>query len=804
MPVMDKHTLNLLEFDKILDMVASYAVTEPGKNAVLNTTPLDGMDKIETRIGLVSEFRLLLSEDRHPGIEHFGDLTPLFHRLKPEDPVLDPLKIREFLPLFTSAINLKRLDLGSSCHLLGEILAELNTHPELKAEIENSINPDGKILDGASYELSGIRERIRTVNARIRDGLEEILRKRELKLHLQDFFITERNERWVIPVKSDSKGHIPGVIHDISNTGETLFIEPYEIQALGNELESLRAEEKVEEFRILKRLSLMLRESLTGIERDYETVVKVDTIQALSTFSEIMGATPPEINKDGYLKIIGGRHPLLWKTLRRLHQEDELVPLNFELGRDFRTIVITGSNTGGKTVALKTVGILVIMALSGMHIPAESGTTIPLLRDILADIGDEQSIEQSLSTFSGHITRISEIISKCGSDTLVLIDELGTGTDPDEGGALSCAILRRLKERDALTAVSTHLGLLKAFAYTEPDMINGAMEMEEEDRNGVKFFRPTYRLVIGESGQSYAFEIARRFGIPEEILEDAGKFLKEADIKIEALISELKKRKKELDMRLLETESLKEELMDIKRSTEERLKRAERERKETLTRAIREAEDILRRSRREAREILERLRSSDMEAAKESIKRLDRRLAELGKRRLALTARTSDLRPLRDLKIGQTVLLKNLGIEGVVRSINPRTQRCRVVVAGREIEISREELAEPAVLPGERGRRGRDEGAETPPYKVIHGTAHNAVPHEINLIGRRVDPALSDLERYLNDASLAGLESVRIIHGRGSGRLAAAIRDYLKDHPLVKGYKREPDDAGDAVTTVHL
>jgi len=795
---MDKHTLRVLEFSKILDMAAAFAVSSPGKALVMETEPLGTPEEIRESIELVSEGRELLAGGRTPGIEHFEDLTHLFRKLRPADSVLSPAELREFLPLFSSAVNIKgtfRAD--PSLRRLGEIASNLRTHAHLMRRIEVSVDMDGRITDEASPELAAVREGLGLIEKRIRAGLEGLLRRKDLKPHIQEFYITERNGRLVIPVKRDSKGHVKGVVHDISNSGETLFIEPYETQALGNELESLRAEEKVEEFRVLKRLSAMLREALPEITGDYRTVLRIDRILALSAFSEMMQMTPPEINEEGCIRIRKGRHPLLWQTLRRLGREERLEPLDFELGRGYSCMVITGSNTGGKTVALKTVGVLQLMALSGMHVPAAPGTTLPVLGKVLADIGDEQSIEQNLSTFSAHIGRLSGIIADSDAGTLVIIDELGTGTDPEEGGPLSCAVLRELARRGALTVVSTHLGLLKAFAHTEPGMTNGAMQMEEDRTGGLPAYRPTYRLVIGEMGQSHAFEIAGRLGMPPELIREARALLKESGARVESLLSELMRKREALEQRLSEAERLKLELEGLRSSLREEVRRIRAEKKEILSRSLKEAEQVLREARREARELMKRLKESGTGQKKEVLKGLDHRIAEIRKRAESYS-KVDELPGLSEVSEGQAVCIRSLGVNGTVRSVSHRSGRCRVLVRGREIEVPVSELAAPAAEPV------RD-AAPPAGEPSASGDLSAEIPRKLDLMGQRAEPALSMLERYLNDASIAGLESVKIVHGIGTGRLSAAVREHLKGHPLVTGFRSgDEEEGGEAVTVVYL
>ena len=513
-----------------------------------------------------------------------------------------------------------------------------------------------------------------------------------------------------------------------------------------------------------------------------------------------MDMSPPEINEKGYMKIIRGRHPLLWKSLRKENRASDLVPLELEIGRDNSCMVITGSNAGGKTVALKTIGVLNLMALGGMHIPAGAGTTIPFLQRILADIGDEQSIEQNLSTFSGHITRISEIIRQSSAHTLVIIDELGTGTDPEQGSALSCAILRKLKQRGALTLVSTHLGMLKAFAHSESGMINSAMEMEEVSVNGVKTYRPIYKLVIGEPGTSHAFEIAQSLGLDADVIREAREFIKDEGGRIESLITELKHKIAELDNGLKETEKLKQEVEHLRVHLKEELSQLKAMKQDTLTKALREAEEIVRKIKREARDIVEKLKQSSLSEAKEIVKDINGKLEKI----ITIQKQHSpeNIQPLKEVREGQSVFVNTLKIHGIVHSFNKKTRRCKVTVEGKEVIVPLNELSEPARDLAEHQtfsetRRGEQQSAPASEYTNLTG--------KLNVIGQRVDPALSLIERYLNDASVADFKQIKIIHGIGTGILSRAIRDYLKDHPLVNSFRKgNEDEGGEAVTVVVL
>jgi len=412
---MDNHTYRVLEFHKILKMASIFAATEPGRAFIHAIRPLSDIEEITLQIDLISECRKVMSEGRHLGIEQFDNLLPLLQKLRPVDSILEPVEFRSFLPLFYSAFNLKIFSHSSDFPGLGDIASGLTTHAQIKETIERSIDMEGKITNNASPVLSYIRQNIKKCERKIKTILDGMLKQKNLEPHLQDYYLAERNNRWVIPVKTDSKGSVPGVVHDISNTGETVYIEPYSIQVIGNELELLRAEEKLEMYRILQKLAALLREHIDTIESDYRIIARLDALNALAGFAEKLDMSPPEISNQAYIKILAGRHPLLWKTLDIDKRGNKLVPLDMEIGRHNSCMVITGSNAGGKTVALKTIGILTMMALSGMHIPAGSGTSIPFLTRIFADIGDDQSIEQNLSTFSAHVTRISEILKNSDS-----------------------------------------------------------------------------------------------------------------------------------------------------------------------------------------------------------------------------------------------------------------------------------------------------------------------------------------------------------------------------------------------------
>ncbi len=797
---MDEHTFRVLELEKVLTMTAVHACSEPGRKAVQKIRPLENVDAIKHRIGLVSECRKIISEGRSLGLEHFVDLLPVFKKVRPDDAMLDPFEIQSFLPVLYSALNLKVLSDDPVYSRIGSIVSQLTTHGELTKSIALSIDREGKLKDNASPALYRIRQSIEKCAMKVKGVLGGILNQEHLVPHLQDFYLAERNGRWVLPVKTDSKGSVPGIVHDVSNTGETVYVEPFVIQQLGNELESFRAEEKIEEFRILRKLSSLLREHLPDIENDYYIIAEVDALNAVAVFSEQLNMSPPEINENRLMSIQGGRHPLLWKALQSGNRGDDLIPLDLEIGREHSCMIITGSNAGGKTVALKTIGVLSFMALSGMHTPSRSGTSFPFFRQVLADIGDEQSIEQNLSTFSAHVTRISKIIRKSGEETLVIIDELGTGTDPEQGGALSCALLRRLNKQGAISLVSTHLGMLKVFAHAEPGVMNGAMEMEDSTVSGVPSYRPTYKLLTGEPGTSHTFEMAESLGLPKDLINDARNYITDEDAAVESLIAEMKRKRGELNSKLSEAGQAMREVELMRSELKEELLKIDTEKKNTIAQALCKAEEILGQTKREARDIVRALRKSRPEDAGEPLKVLERKHLEI--KNLKDLHSPEKKKSLENIKAGQHVFISVLNLNGTVDSVNEKSRSCKVVVGGKEFLIPFSELFEAAhhsedTLPSS----GKKDRQPAPSYTL----EDVEMDQELNVIGRRVDPALSQIERYLNDAALSGLSQVKIIHGIGTGVLSGAIRDFVKSHPLVQnGRAGSEEEGGDAVTIIVL
>ncbi|MCI4625297.1 MAG: endonuclease MutS2 [Candidatus Magnetoovum sp. WYHC-5] len=803
-------TLELLEFAKILKIPAAFACTAKGKAIVESSGPLQGVEQIKTKIETITECRNFFTEKKRPYVENIDDLARIFKRLKPEGAVLDASEVLSIQPLLISALNLQTFINFEVYPLLSTMFAAIETHPQIKSEIERTFDREGKIADEASGALFQIRRGIKAFEGRLRASLDNIIKRKSLKPHIQDSYYTERNGRFVIPLKRSSKGQVPGVLHDISNSGETIFIEPFETQTIGNELETLKAEEKLEIYRILQKLSQTLRKALPSIEEDYRIVCEYDALNAIAHFAVLADMHPPSISDSMEIRIYKGRHPLLWKRFANFDANNislqntaivtkGLIPLDFELGGKHRCMVISGSNAGGKTVALKTIGVLHLMALSGMHIPASPDSVIAFLEDILVDIGDEQSIEENLSTFSAHITHMADILQKSAKNTLVLIDELGTGTDPEEGGALACSILTEIISKGALCTATTHLSSLKVFAHTKDGFINGSMEMDTVDTYGKITFKPSYKLNVGQPGQSHAFEIARTLGLPENIIEGAKLLLSGEGMKMESLLTSLRQRQQQYEQEIEETKRIKAEVAYLKQYFNDELAYIKKSKKQSLLRAYESAEDMVKKAKREVITFLEELKRADKERAIQIAKDMEHNLSDIKKKKAAITA--DDSKPLEDPQPGKNAFIKSLKLDGTIFTINEKKGKCTVLVQGREVEVSLAELSAPSgdSVKEKVFKRLKSAGIE------IDRSVENAIPMELRLLGKRVDQALSMLEKYLNDAVMEQYKTVKIIHGIGTGILANAVRQYLSSHPLVQGFQKgSPEEGGDGVTVVQF
>ncbi|HTP63876.1 MAG TPA: Smr/MutS family protein, partial [Geobacteraceae bacterium] len=670
--------------------------------------------------------------------------------------------------------------------------------------LEASIDEEGNILDTASKLLFELRGRKRGLITRIRKRLEEIVRERQTAIFLQDDFITQRGGRWVIPVRMDSKGMVPGVVHDVSNSGETAFMEPIEIIGLVNELENLTAEEKAEQIRILRQLCHWIREELAGIEDEFLALVQLDLHNSIARFADQLGAEVPAISEAPIVRLKQGRHPLLM-LLQKERGGKPVVPLDLVLGEQGRSeaaplpaetdaaaegvtgsaervMVITGPNAGGKTIAIKTTGLLLLMAISGIPVPAASTSLFPLVGALPVDIGDEQSIEESLSTFSAHVSRIAAILEEAGPRSLVLLDELGTGTEPGQGAAIACAVLHELNEKGALVLATTHLTDIIGFVHKTDGMVNAAMEFDRQT------LTPLSRLKRGEPGQSHALEIARRYGLPERVIAFARRMVGRLESEFHELLAELKEKRRLHEEKLAELAKREQTLSELEHASAERTREAERQRKEALEKAWLEAREVVQKAKREIAAILDEARREKTRTAKRALEETERQVEE----------KLREFHPeeslvLEQLREGMTVFVRSIGYDAVIAAIDARHGRLRVKAGRMELEIP---LADTAPA---KGKKAQPKQASRP------AAGDESATRELKIIGMRVDDALPEIERILNRFSVEGGGEIRIVHGKGTGALMRAVRDYLDGHPLVLEFRKgEPFEGGDGATVVTL
>jgi DNA mismatch repair protein MutS2 len=781
-------SIELLEFNKLLSLISGYTNSEASRLSVLGIRPLHDRIDIEKRLSQIREIRKLSQEGNPLSLSSFSDISALFIKIKPEGAVLDAVELAEFMPFLSVALALSlQLKERQDLPFLKEITEHLTGFPDIGATLRKSIDGEGNILDSASFLLSDLRARIRRLEGRIRKKLEEIVRDERLSGLLQDNFITTRSGRWVIPVRMDSKGMVPGVVHDISKSGETAFIEPLSIINLSNELENLIAEQKAEELRILRNICSMIRKVIDDIAAEFRTIVYLDTLHSIAQFAALLQMETPEINDVGEMSLVAAKHPLLQLSLQRTGSIRQVVPLDVSLGGDTTVMVITGANAGGKTIAIKTIGLLMLMALSGMPVPADSSSSLPFVRSLLADIGDEQSIENNLSTFSAHISNISEILGKKDSKTVILIDELGTGTDPEEGAALACAILKEMRESGALVFATTHLADIKGFVHRTEGMVNASMEFD------LSTLTPLYRLRSGEPGQSHAIEIAGRYGLPDKVISVAKGMLGTMKVEFDHMISDLNAKRAECENALDDLRKRRSEIDEKNGLLDRMLSDAKEKQREVLAGAYREASDLVSDTKRRMNALLDEIRRKEKSERKKILKEVEVAREHIAEKLMEYDVDDKALTPA-DIKKGDMVYIKSLGYDASVIEIEPRRNRLKVSAKSMEIEVP---------LSDARLRRGKSvPGSKS---MIQTGRTDEAVSPRITLIGLRVDEALSRLEQFLNHTAMAELTEVTVIHGIGKGLLSKAVYEHLTDHPLVKNFRQgTQEEGGFAVTVVAM
>ncbi|GAB6157304.1 endonuclease MutS2 [Desulfotomaculum varum] len=781
-----ERTIKRLEFDKVLEQLAACAQSELAREKIKDLVPSTDPALIKRRQAETSEGRELLRLDPLAELSGWHDIRGALMRAS-RYAVLAAEELLAVGETLAASRRIKKF-FGETSHrypLLSEIAASLTHQPQLEKDILQAILPGGEIADHASPQLLQIRRGILRAQNRIRERVESIIRAPENQKYLQEPIVTVRQDRYVVPVKQEYRNQIPGIVHDQSASGATLFVEPLAVVDANNEVRRLMAAEKQEIQRILAELSQGVSAVAQEISQALQALADLDYIMARARYSLKLKAWSPQITEGSpYIYIKQGRHPLL---------PGDAVPATIELGKNFKTLVITGPNTGGKTVTLKTVGLFALMTQAGLHIPAEAGTTLGVFKKIFADIGDEQSIEQSLSTFSSHMTNIVHILQHVDEGSLVLLDELGAGTDPTEGAALARAILEELHNRGACTIATTHYSELKNYAYTTPGVENASVEFD------VETLRPTYRLLIGRPGRSNAFEISARLGLRPDIVSRARQFLTTEQVQVAELINKLEKTQQAAEKDRAAAAALRQESEQLREKYRRLVEELRSKKEEILARAREEAGSFVRRARLEAEEAVKELRAR---LAEENTKNREEAIQQARSKLQQVTNKVTAGAPQpaaagevpHQVMPGEEVFLPRYNQKAYVLS-----------VAGENVQVQAGILK--MVVPIKELRRvntPRVTTGESKLGKVLTDKALS-VSTSLDLRGMTGDEALLEIEKYLDDAFLAGLNSVILIHGKGTGALRAAVHRELKSHPRVKSFRLgEAGEGGAGATVVYL
>lgn len=789
---MDKKTFKTLEYEKIIAQLASFAASPLAKDLCLGLTPRTDLYEIEAAQRETSDALTRLLRKGTISFSGVTDVRGILKRLEIGS-ILgteELLRVAKLLEVCARVKAYSRRDTEEEGRdSLDDLFDALQPLTPVSSEIRRCIVSEDEISDDASSALFKIRRAMRQTNDKVHAQLISMVNG-SARTYLQDAVITMRNGRYCIPVKSEYRGQVPGMIHDQSATGSTLFVEPMAVVKLNNELRELELKEEQEIEVILSTLSSLAASELETISDDLTLLTQLDVIFAKARLSLSYNGSEPKFNTQGWIRIKKGRHPLLDKS--------KVVPIDIHLGREFQLLVITGPNTGGKTVSLKTVGLFTLMGQAGLHIPAFDGSELSVFEDVFADIGDEQSIEQSLSTFSSHMTNIVSILGRATDRSLVLFDELGAGTDPTEGAALAIAILSNLHRRGARIMATTHYSELKVFALTTPGVENGCCEFS------VETLRPTYRLLIGIPGKSNAFAISSKLGLPDEIILEAKTHLTEQDESFEDLIADLENSRVTIEKEREEIDRYKQEIQVLKQRLEQKQDKLDNSREAILRKANEEARAILQEAKDYADTTMRNFNKFGKAnvSAKEMEQERDRLRKKLSgvEKNLSIKPDTKPKKELKpkDLKIGDAVKVLSLNLKGTVSTL-PNSKGNLYVQMGilrSQVNIKDlERIDEPEIT-------GPGIGKGTGGSGKIKMSKSSSVSMELNLLGKTVDEAVAELDKYLDDASLAHMPSVRIVHGKGTGALRKGIQNYLRRNKHVKSFRLGEFGEGDAGVTI--
>lgn len=788
----EEKSLVTLEFTKILKRLSEYAKNEDAKKLAENLKPSPVYREVEQSL-LETDGAVTMSlKYGTPEILRFEPVEGSLKRLA----VGGGLSAGELLNIarvLKCARNLKRYTEEQSGVLSG-YFRELVEAKSVEDAIGSAIISEEEISDNASPALANIRRKIKNTSAKVKDSLDSMVRSGHYQKFLMDNIVTMRNNRYVVPVKAEHRSEVPGIVHDMSSTGSTVFVEPAAVVNANNELHELEIKEKAEIDRILFELSNLVGEISEEVRYNYEGIIDLDFIFAKSKLALDMKAVCPKLNKEGRLSIIKGRHPLIDKS--------KIVPVDVSLGGDFDALIVTGPNTGGKTVVLKTIGLFALMTQAGLHIPANEESEMPVYDNIFADIGDEQSIEQSLSTFSSHMKNIVHIVNNAGNNCLVLFDELGAGTDPVEGAALATAIIESIRQMGAKVADTTHYSELKLYALSTEGVENASCEFD------VETLSPTYKLLIGVPGKSNAFAISQKLGLPDYIIERSKEKLSDESIKFEDVLGSIEESRASAEKARDEQEKMRREIETLREELRREREKIDKNKDKIYDKARAKADKIIKQAQEETEQMLDSIKQLQKEKRdKEALKAMEEVRRELKlkeKSNVPPRSRRGGGAPkqrvnLNALKPGANVLITDLNDKGTVISIN-KTGGTAVIQVG--IMKITAKISNLVVLEDEKGTRPEGYAA---PRRTQTLNAERSGKTELDLRGKTIGEAEIEVDKYLDEAVLSGLSSVSLIHGKGTGALRAGLHEYLRHHPHVRKYRLGRFGEGDiGVTIVEL
>ena len=800
---MNQKTLYKLEFHKIRDLLKDFALTDGGKAVIDKIEPLRGIEGVKVLQNETSEaLNMSIKKGRIPLI-NLKEVRSIIKRVE-IGAILSSaeiLSVRDILRISRQVKNYRKDD-GQKETLyeyLDGYFESLSSHTALEHEIDRCIIGPDQFADAATQELFQVRRQMKSVNAKIKEALQNIIHSNKYQDILQEPVITMRRDRYCVPIKIEYKSQFRGIVHDQSSTGATVFVEPVAVVELSNELKVLEAKEQQEIEKVLIDLTAQIEGITSLITLNYDALIKLDVIFARSEFSLKYDCREPKLNSSGFVDLKRARHPLLSK--------ETVVPINVHLGKDFTTLLITGPNTGGKTVALKTLGLFTLMAQAGLQIPAAEGSEIAVFEGVYADLGDEQSIEQSLSTFSSHMTNIVGILDQMTINSLVLMDEVGSGTDPVEGAALARAILEHLRKQQIRTVATTHYSELKLYALSTEGVENASFEFDLES------LRPTYRLLIGIPGKSNAFAISKKLGLSEYLIEEAKVFLQKENVKMEDILVDLEESKKLVEIESIRAKEYRREAEQLREEIKSERQKIEKARKKILERAELKAKEILKDAEKQTDKVLKEVRNAARKAQAvidekelQTVKKTMNETVEAQTQRLnkSFGHKKSAAKVLKEIQVGDEVMVTSLMQKGIV--IEPKDTSGNVMVRmgiiPMKVHFSNLQPAEAEEQNEKKTKSGKSNKGAVHGTVSYHISKTSTISPEIDVRGMLADEAVQTVDKYLDDAYLSGLKQVTIIHGKGTGALRAAITAMLKKHPHIEAYRPGKYGEGEMGVTV--